>query len=94
MAAGLMGALYNGGFVALMTPAHFIVQPLCWLRAISRYRCAYSYAPPFAFDVCLKKVTLEQKSELDLSSLVAVVDGAEPVQSTKVPASMHIGITR
>ncbi|MBU3915175.1 fatty acyl-AMP ligase [bacterium] len=79
LAAGLMGALYNGGFVALMTPAHFIVQPLCWLRAISRYRCAYSYAPPFAFDVCLKKVTLEQKSELDLSSLVAVVDGAEPV---------------
>ncbi len=79
LAAGLMGAMYNGGFVALMTPAHFIMQPLRWLKAITKYRCAYSYAPPFAFDICLKRITLEEKKELDLSSLVAVVDGSEPV---------------
>ncbi len=79
LAAGLMGALYNGGFVVLMRPDQFIVRPLCWLNVISKYRCAYSYAPPFAFDICLKKITPDEKKGLDLSSLVAVVDGAEPV---------------
>ncbi len=79
LAAGLMGAMYNGGFVALMTPAQFIMQPVRWLKAITKYRCAYSYAPPFAFDICMKRITPEEKKELDLSSLVAVVDGSEPV---------------
>jgi len=79
LAAGLMGAMYNGGFVALMTPAQFIIKPIRWLKAVTKYKCAYSYAPPFAFDICLKKVTAEDKKGLDLSSLVAVVDGSEPV---------------
>jgi len=79
LAAGLMGSMYNGGFVALMTPAQFIMQPMRWLKAVTKYRCAYSYAPPFAFDMCLKRITPEGKKELDLSSLIAVVDGSEPV---------------
>jgi len=79
LAAGTMGAMYNGGFVVLMTPGHFIMRPIRWLNAITKYRCAYSYAPPFAFDICLKKITSEEKKQLDLSSLVAVVDGSEPV---------------
>lgn len=84
LAAGLMGALYNGGFVVLMTPVHFIINPLRWLTAISKYRCEYSYAPPFAFDICYKKTTAEQKKELDLSCLVSVVYGAEPVHFSGV----------
>ena len=40
LAAGLMGAHYSGGFVVLMTPAHFIRKPLRWLSAISKFRCA------------------------------------------------------
>lgn len=86
LAAGLMGAMYNGGFVALITPAHFIMNPIRWLKAVTKYKCAYSYAPPFAFDICTKKVTAEEKKELDLSSLVAVVDGSEPVHYEGVKA--------
>ncbi len=84
LAAGLIGALYNGGFVVLMTPVQFIVKPLHWLKAISKYGCAYSYAPPFAFDICLKKISPEDKKNLDLSSLVSVVYGAEPVHYSGV----------
>jgi len=86
LAAGMIGALYSGGFVVLMTPAHFIVKPVRWLNAISKYRCAYSYAPPFAFDICYKKVTAEEKAKLDLSCLVSVTYGAEPVHYTGVKA--------
>jgi acyl-CoA synthetase (AMP-forming)/AMP-acid ligase II len=89
LAAGLIGAMYNSGFVALMTPVHFITKPIRWLKAITRYKCAYSYAPPFAFDICLKKVTPEEKKELDLSSLVAVVYGAEPVHYSGVKKFNH-----
>lgn len=86
LAAGMIGALYSGGFVVLMTPVHFIVKPFRWLRAMSKYRCEFSYAPPFAFDICYKKVTAEEKQQLDLSCLVSVTYGAEPVHYTGVKA--------
>ncbi len=79
LVAGLMGALYSGGFVVLMTPAHFIRKPLRWLAAISKYKCAYSYVPPFALDLCIKKISEKELEQLDLSCMVSVTDGSEPV---------------
>lgn len=79
LAAGLMGALYSGGFTVLMTPAHFIRKPLRWLAAMSKFKCAHSYVPPFALDLCLKKVSDEELQQLDLSCMVSVTDGSEPV---------------
>ena len=79
LAAGLMGALYSGGFTVLMTPAHFIRKPLRWLAAMSKYKCAHSYVPPFALDLCLKKISDEELQQLDLSCMVSVTDGSEPV---------------
>ncbi|MDG1487030.1 MAG: fatty acyl-AMP ligase [SAR324 cluster bacterium] len=79
LAAGLMGALYSGGFTVLMTPAHFIRKPLRWLSAMSKFKCAHSYVPPFALDLCLKKISDEELKLLDLSCMVSVTDGSEPV---------------
>ena len=79
LAAGLMGALYSGGFTVLMTPAHFIRKPLRWLAAMSKFKCAHSYVPPFALDLCLKKISDEEMLQLDLSCMVSVTDGSEPV---------------
>ena len=79
LAAGMMGALYSGGFVVLMTPAHFIRKPLRWLTAMSKYKCAHSYVPPFALDLCMKKISNDELAQLDLSCMVSVTDGSEPV---------------
>ncbi|MEE2600218.1 MAG: non-ribosomal peptide synthetase [SAR324 cluster bacterium] len=79
LAAGLMGALYSGGFTVLMKPAHFIRKPLRWLAAMSKFKCAHSYVPPFALDLCLKKISDEEMLQLDLSCMVSVTDGSEPV---------------
>ena len=79
LAAGLMGAHYSGGYVVLMKPAHFIRKPLRWLAAISKFRCAHSYVPPFALDLCMKKISDEELENLDLSCMVSVTDGSEPV---------------
>ncbi|MBC8258735.1 MAG: AMP-binding protein [SAR324 cluster bacterium] len=79
LAAGLMGSLYSGGYSVLMTPAHFIRKPLRWLSAMSKHKCAHSYVPPFALDLCLKKISDEDLNQLDLSCMVSVTDGSEPV---------------
>jgi len=79
LVAGLMGALYSGGFSVLMTPSHFIRKPLRWLAAISKFNCAHSYVPPFALDLCLRKISDEDLKDLDLSCLISITDGSEPV---------------
>ncbi len=84
LAAGMLGAMVNGGFVILMTPAHFMVKPLRWLETITKYRCAYSYSPPFGYDLCIRKISAADKQQLDLSSLVSSVYGAEPVHYASV----------
>ncbi|TMD59343.1 MAG: fatty acyl-AMP ligase [Chloroflexi bacterium] len=80
---GLMGGvvqpLYSSFPVTLMSPTSFIQTPRRWLQAISRTRATISAGPAFAFDLCVKKITPEQRSTLDLSSLDVALIGAEHI---------------
>jgi len=80
---GLVGAViqpvYAGGPVVMMSPVDFILKPLRWLQAISRYKGTTSGGPNFAFDLCTRKITPVQIADLDLSSWAICVNGAEPV---------------
>ena len=78
---GVLQPLYNGFLDVLMAPMAFLQQPSRWLRAISRYRGTHNAAPNFAFDLCVRLVTAEQRAALDLSSWRVVLNGAEPVRS-------------
>ena len=73
--------VYVGGPAVMMSPVDFILKPLRWLQAISRYRGTISGGPNFAFDLCLRKITPEQRKGLDLSSWAIAANGAEPVLS-------------
>ena len=74
---------FFGGFPSvLMAPAAFLQKPLRWLEAITRYRATITGAPNFAFDLCVERVTAEQKAALDLSSLTVIYNGAEPVRAS------------
>src|SRR5262249_15635234 len=53
---------------------------------ISQYRATTSGGPNFAYDLCVRKVTPEQISALDLSSWVLAFNGAEPVRSETIEA--------
>jgi amino acid adenylation domain-containing protein len=81
---GLIGCilqpLYAGFPVALMSPLHFLAQPAAWLEAVSEHRATTSGGPNFAFDLCVRKVTEEQRAGLDLSSWSLAFCGAEPVR--------------
>jgi acyl-CoA synthetase (AMP-forming)/AMP-acid ligase II len=77
---GVLQPLYNGFLDVLMSPMAFLQQPGRWLKAISRYRGTHNAAPNFAFDLCVRLVTAEQRADLDLSSWRVVLNGAEPVR--------------
>ncbi|WP_016949104.1 fatty acyl-AMP ligase [Anabaena sp. PCC 7108] len=82
---GLIGnvlqPLYLGIHSILMSPVAFLQKPLRWLQAISRYQATTSGGPNFAYDVCVRKITPEELSSLDLSSWEVAFNGAEPVRS-------------
>ncbi|MHC1730163.1 MAG: aminotransferase class I/II-fold pyridoxal phosphate-dependent enzyme [Syntrophobacteraceae bacterium] len=77
---GIIQPVYAGANAILISPVHFIQKPLRWLMAISRYKGTTSGGPNFAYDLCVRKITPEQKSELDLSSWEVAFNGAEPVR--------------
>nr|VFJ52093.1 MAG: Acyl-CoA synthetase (AMP-forming)/AMP-acid ligase II [Candidatus Kentron sp. FW] len=81
---GLIGnvlqPLYLGTPITLMSPMAFLQKPLCWLRAISRYRATTSGGPNFAYDLCVEKTTPEQRAGLDLGSWTLAFNGAEPIR--------------
>jgi len=81
---GLIGTvlqpLYVGASCVLMAPTTFLQKPVRWLQAISKYRAYSSSAPNFAYELCARKISCEDKAGLDLSSWQVAVNGAEPVR--------------
>src|SRR5215207_9926517 len=67
---GLIGTiiqpLYLGSLGVLISPTDFLQNPFCWLQAVSKYRAHTSGGPNFAFDLCVRKITPEQRQTLDL----------------------------
>ena len=82
---GLIGnviqSVYLGVRCILMTPASVLQRPVRWLQAISHYQATSSGGPNFAYDLCARKVTDEQRAALDLSSWNVALNGAEPIRS-------------
>ncbi|HEX8185281.1 MAG TPA: amino acid adenylation domain-containing protein, partial [Blastocatellia bacterium] len=79
--AGVLEPLYAGLPVVLMSPVSFLRRPLRWLQAISRYKASVSGGPNFAYDLCVRKITTEERATLDLSSWSIAFNGAEPVRA-------------
>jgi amino acid adenylation domain-containing protein len=77
---GILQPVYVGFPVTLMSPLDFLHDPVRWLQAIGRYRATTSGGPNFAFDLCVRKIAPERRTELDLSSWSVAFTGAEPVR--------------
>ena len=78
--AGILQPLYVGFPAILMAPVAFIQHPWRWLHAISRYRGTVSWAPNFAYEICIQRITDEERQQLDLSSWCVAGNGAEPIR--------------
>jgi acyl-CoA synthetase (AMP-forming)/AMP-acid ligase II len=82
---GLIGnvlqPLFVGGSCVLMSPTSFLLKPLRWLEAISRFQAHTSGAPNFAYELCVRKITAEQRATLDLSKWELAYSGSECVSA-------------
>jgi 7-keto-8-aminopelargonate synthetase-like enzyme/acyl-CoA synthetase (AMP-forming)/AMP-acid ligase II/acyl carrier protein len=83
---GILQPLYVGRPNVLMSPMSFLQKPFRWLSAISRFRCTTSGGPNFAYDLCVRKITPEQKKMLDLSCWKVAFNGAEPIRAETLQA--------
>ncbi len=78
---GILQPLYIGRPNVLMSPMTFLQKPYRWLSAISRFAATTSGGPNFAYDLCVQKITAEQRKTLDLSRWTVAFNGAEPVRA-------------
>jgi fatty-acyl-CoA synthase len=79
-----LGALYTRRTCVLLTPESFVRRPAEWLRAITRHRATVSFAPNFAYDLCVRRV--KSLDGLDLSSWRVAGCGAEPIHPPTLAA--------
>jgi len=81
---GVLQPIFVGGPTVLMSPLTFLQRPFRWLEAISRFSrdraFVVSGGPNFAYDLCVDRVTDEQKVTLDLSKWKVAFTGAEPIR--------------
>jgi 1-acyl-sn-glycerol-3-phosphate acyltransferase len=82
---GLIGAwltlLHYGVPLAVMSPIAFLTRPERWLQAFHKHRGTITAAPNFAYELCVRKVADKDIQGIDLSSIRAALNGAEPVNS-------------
>jgi fatty-acyl-CoA synthase len=79
-----LGALYTARTCVLLPPESFVRRPVEWLRAITRHRATVSFAPNFAYDLCVRRV--KDLDGLDLSSWRIAGCGAEPIHPPTLAA--------
>ena len=77
---GIVQPLYGGFPITLMSPTDFLERPFRWLEAVSRFRATTSGGPNFAYDLCVRKTSAEDRAGLDLSGWRVAFNGAEPIR--------------
>lgn len=59
----------------------FAMRPMQWLKLITKNKGTVSVAPPFGYDICLRRSNEKELAELDLTSWRVAGVGAEPIPS-------------
>lgn len=80
LVGGVLVPVFAGVTNVSISPATFLQSPITWLAAISKHRATISGGPNFAYDLCIRKITDEQRASLDLSSWALAFVGAEPIE--------------
>lgn len=77
---GVLTPVYAGARVTLMSPLTFLKNPFVWLKAITDEKAKVSGGPNFSYQYCVRKISDEQRAQLDLSSWQVAFNGAEAIQ--------------
>jgi acyl-CoA synthetase (AMP-forming)/AMP-acid ligase II/acyl carrier protein len=87
---GLIGGcllpVYVGFPSVLLPPAGFLEQPRRWLQCLSAFGGTISWAPNFAYRLCLRAIPPEERAALDLRRWRVAMNAAEPVRAETIRA--------
>ena len=81
-----LASFVSGWDCHMMSPVDFISDPLLWVKLMSRLQVNISFAPNFAYGLVAKEIVKAKQnnpsfgSDLDLSSIVYLLDAAEPIE--------------
>jgi 8-amino-7-oxononanoate synthase len=78
---GILQPMYYGRPNILMSPMSFLQRPLRWLQAITKYKGTVCGGPNFAYDLCIRRISEEDRKGLDLSTWTLAFNGAEPIRA-------------
>jgi len=81
-----LGAMYAARPCVLLPPQTFVKRPAEWLRTLTRHGGTISFAPNFAYDLCVRRVKPADLDGLDLSAWRVAGCGAEPVHPPTLAA--------
>lgn len=81
-----------GGCLYQMSPIDFIRKPQVWLKAMSQYACLACAAPNFAFELICKKMNKSEIESIDLSHVLGMLCGAEPIKPDVVAAFIKVRV--
>jgi acyl-CoA synthetase (AMP-forming)/AMP-acid ligase II len=90
-----LAPLLTGTPVVYLSPLDFLADPLLWLRSLSdwSHRDGYTHVvtggPPFALDLCVKKLAAlpsAARVQIDLSGVHSIILGAEPIRASSLLA--------
>jgi acyl transferase domain-containing protein/acyl-CoA synthetase (AMP-forming)/AMP-acid ligase II/acyl carrier protein len=81
LVTGYILPLYSGFRGYIMPPAAFVQKPIRWLKAMSDYRGTFTVAPNFAYDLCVRTISEQERASLSLDSWATAINGAEPIRA-------------
>jgi fatty-acyl-CoA synthase len=76
----VMGAVHGRIPLVLMPSLLFLKRPGEWLRTITRHRATMSFAPNFAYELCVRRAASHANNGLDLSTWRVAGCGSEPIR--------------
>ena len=77
---GLLVPFYHGTLSIIIPSAVFIKQPICWLKAISKYQVSHSGCPNFGYEHCIQEINVNQLDGINLSCWKVAINGGEQVR--------------
>ena len=78
---GLLQPMFSGADCYILSPLTLLKRPIRWLEAMDRFGGTHTHAPNFAYELCLDRISAEQRKTLDLSHWRVAGNGAEPVRA-------------
>jgi acyl-CoA synthetase (AMP-forming)/AMP-acid ligase II len=82
----ILSTLAGNAHTYLLSPLAFLRRPAVWFDVMSRVRATHTAAPNFAFDLAVRKTTVDQRAGWDLRSVRVFMSAAEPIRPATVRA--------